>query len=213
MDNVLYIYMEYVAGGTFLSLLKGSMPISNIGSITSIYEKYGPLPEKTIKVYAKQILAGLEYLHENEVIHRDIKGSNILIHKDGTVKLADFGCSTQLGRTVTGAGDPIQRGLKGSVPWMAPETANETGSGRRSDIWSFGCTVLEMATAQAPWSQYNCENPVTLMVKIALKDELPAIPDSLSEDLKDFIRVCLRRKPEERPQAKELLKHKFLADS
>lgn len=93
---------------------------------------------------------------------------------------------------------------------MAPEVVKETGFGRRSDIWSFGCTILEMATGKCPWSQYNFENQITLMMKIALSDETPAIPDSLSDELKDFIGLCLKRNRDDRPYACDLLKHKFL---
>ena len=170
------------------------------------------MPEKTIKVYAKQILTGLKYLHANGVIHKDIKGANILIHQDGTVKLADFGCSSEIERTLTSGKNPMQNGLQGSVPWMAPEVVKETGYGRRSDIWSFGCTILEMATGKIPWSQLNLDNQVVLLMKIALSDEIPEIPDSLSEDLKGFILSCLKRNQDERPQAADLLSHKFLAE-
>lgn len=182
------------------------------GNLPSIYKRYGALHEKTIKVYAKQILCGLQFLHENGVIHKDIKGANILIHKDGTVKLSDFGCSSDIEKTIHTVQNPVQAGLKGSVPWMAPEVVAETGFGRRSDIWSFGCTILEMATGKMPWSQYSFDNPFALMMKIALTEETPEIPDFLSAELKDFIGLCLKRKQEDRPHAAELLQHKFLAD-
>ena len=134
--------------------------------------------EKTIKVYAKQILSGLKYLHANGVIHKDIKGANILIHKDGTVKLSDFGCSKEIEKTLTSGKNPMQNdGLKGSVPWMAPEVVKETGHGRRSDIWAFGCTILEMATGKTPWSHLKLDNQIALLMKIALSDEIPEIPD------------------------------------
>lgn len=113
-------------------------------------------------------------------------------------------------RTLSTMRNQKQKGIQGSVPWMAPEVVKETGYGRRSDIWSFGCTILEMATGKCPWSQYNFENEITLMMKIALTDEIPEIPETLSEDLKDFIRLCLRRNLDERPYAGDLLKHKFL---
>lgn len=106
----------------------------------------------------------------------------------------------------------MQNGMRGSVPWMAPEVVKETGYGRRSDIWSLGCTILEMATGKAPWSEFNFDNQIPLMLKIALSDELPAIPETLSEDLKDFILSCLKRNQDERPHAADLLSHKFLAE-
>mmetsp|Transcript_36029 Transcript_36029/g.32403 ORF Transcript_36029/g.32403 Transcript_36029/m.32403 type:complete len:123 (+) Transcript_36029:1763-2131(+) len=119
------------------------------GNIPDILSKFGALNQKTIRRYAKQILEGLDYLHTNKVIHKDIKGSNILVDADGTVKLADFGCSLEVERTLTILNsNKSDNPLKGSVPWMAPEVASETVDARRSDIWSFGCTILEMATAK-----------------------------------------------------------------
>lgn len=209
IDNSLYIYLEYMSGGNnniifpqYLTLYKGN--------ITNIITKYGALPEKTVKVYAKQILAGLIYLHENKVIHKDIKGANILVDGDGTVKLADFGCSSQLEKTISNFDTFLANSLKGSIPWMAPEVVKETGYGRRSDIWSFGCTILEMATGKVPWSHYQFENPVAVLMKIALSEEIPLIPDSLSDELKSFLRLCLQRDPKKRPHAQDLINHPFL---
>ena len=95
---------------------------------------------------------------------------------------------------------------------MAPEVVKETGYGRRSDIWSFGCTVLEMATGKIPWSEYNFENHVALLMKIALSEEIPVIPEYLSQELQNFVECCLQRDPINRAHAKDLLKHPFLND-
>lgn len=133
-----------------------------------------------------------------------------MVAADGTVKLADFGCSTEIEKTLTNLNRDTN--LTGSVPWMAPEVVSQTGYGRRSDIWSFGCTILEMVTGKIPWSHLNVENPVTLLMKIALSDEIPQIPDNISDELKDFIRQCLQRDPTLRPHAKDLLNHPFLRD-
>ena len=145
--------------------------------------------------------------------HQDIKGANILIHKDGTVKLADFGCSAEIERTL---GSGKLEKVTGTIPWMAPELWEDADgkkhNKRKSDIWSLGCTIVEMATGKTPWSQYNVENHFTLMLNISRTKDLPAFPETLSEELKDFISLCLKREPNERPQAAELLSHKFLAD-
>jgi hypothetical protein len=194
IENDLYIYLEYVSGG----------------NIRWILTKYGALPEQTIKVYAKQILTGLEFLHSQRVIHKDIKGSNILVDAEGTVKLADFGCAGELEKTLSEIENIISETLKGSVPWMAPEVVQESGYRRRSDIWSFGCTILEMATGKLPWSEKNIDNQVTLLMKIATGNEIPLIPDTISKDLDSFIRCCLQRDANARPHAKDLLKHPFL---
>ena len=160
-------------------------------------------------MYAKQIISGLSYLHENKVLHKDIKGANILVNKDGMIKLSDFGCSVEIERTLstqTGHGD---HSLQGSIPWIAPEVVTRGEYGRRSDIWSLGCTILEMASGKCPWSQYNLENPFLLIRKIGETDDLPEIPDHLSTELKNLIMKCLNRDSKQRPYAPELLEHKF----
>jgi len=96
---------------------------------------------------------------------------------------------------------------------MAPEVVKETGYGRRSDIWSFGCTILEMATGKLPWSHYQFDVPVALFMKIALSEEIPLIPDTLSDDLKSFLKLCLQRDPTKRPHAQDLIIHPFLTNN
>ena len=153
------------------------------------------------------------YLHENKVVHKDIKGANILVDGDGTVKLADFGCSSQFEKTLSNFNTFLANSLQGSIPWMAPEVVKETGYGRRSDIWSFGCTILEMATGKLPWSHYQFDDPVAILMKIALSEEIPLIPDTLSEDLKSFLSLCLQRDPTKRPHAQDLIIHPFLTNN
>ena len=91
---------------------------------------------------------GLQYLHSNRVVHRDIKGGNLLVEKDGRVKLADFGMAKQMVEQAS-----IAKSFKGSAFWMAPEVIKQQGHGFAADIWSVGCTVLEMATGRPPWAQ------------------------------------------------------------
>jgi len=129
IDSHLYIYLEYMPGG----------------SVAQVLSQFGPFAEELIQRYAREILEGLEYLHTRDplILHRDIKGANILVG-DGKVKLADFGCSKR-------TADTLSQSLRGSIPWMAPEVIQQTGYGRRRDIWSFGCVLIEMATAKHPW--------------------------------------------------------------
>eukprot|EP01016_Furgasonia_blochmanni_P026755 TRINITY_DN28339_c0_g1_i1.p1 TRINITY_DN28339_c0_g1~~TRINITY_DN28339_c0_g1_i1.p1 ORF type:complete len:241 (-),score=39.49 TRINITY_DN28339_c0_g1_i1:63-728(-) len=181
------------------------------GNLSSILAKYGALEEKTIKVYARQILKGLEYLHNNRVIHKDIKGANILVDSNGTVKLADFGCSMQIDKTLSA--EQYVPALKGSIPWMAPEVVKQSLTSRRSDIWSFGCTVVEMTSGKTPWSNYDFDNHLAAILKIGLSDEIPLLPTNISEELRDFILRCLRRDPTERWTASELLQHPFLRET
>ncbi|XP_004503703.1 mitogen-activated protein kinase kinase kinase YODA isoform X1 [Cicer arietinum] len=186
VDDKLYIYLEYVSGGSIYKLL----------------QEYGQLGEIAIRNYTRQILSGLAYLHAKNTVHRDIKGANILVDPNGQIKLADFG----MAKHITGQSLPFS--FKGSPYWMAPEVIkNSNGCNLAVDIWSLGCTVLEMATAKPPWSQYE---GVAAMFKIGNSKELPTIPDHLSEEGKDFVRLCLQRNPIHRPSASQLLRHPFV---
>nr|XP_043617947.1 mitogen-activated protein kinase kinase kinase YODA-like [Erigeron canadensis] len=189
VDDKLYIYLEYVSGGSIYKLL----------------QEYGQLGELAIRSYTRQILSGLAYLHAKNTIHRDIKGANILVDPNGRIKVADFG----MAKHVTGPACALS--FKGSPYWMAPEIIkNTTGSNLAVDIWSLGCTVLEMATTKPPWSQYE---GVAALFKIGNSKELPAIPDHLSDDGKDFVRQCLQRNPMHRPTAAQLLDHPFVRNT
>lgn len=186
VDDKLYIYLEYVSGG----------------SIYKILQEYGQLGEQAIQSYTQQILSGLAYLHAKNTVHRDIKGANILVDPNGRVKLADFG----MAKHITGQNCPLS--FKGSPYWMAPEVIkNSNGCNLAVDIWSLGCTVLEMATTKPPWSQYE---GVAAIFKIGNSKEVPAIPYHLSDEGKDFVRQCLQRNPLHRPTACQLLEHPFV---
>ncbi|KAI5652825.1 hypothetical protein M9H77_30012 [Catharanthus roseus] len=189
VGDKLYIYLEYVSGG----------------SIHKLLQEYGQFGESAIRSYTQQILSGLAYLHAKNTVHRDIKGANILVDPNGRVKLADFG----MAKHITGQSCPLS--FKGSPYWMAPEVIkNSNGCNLAVDIWSLGCTVLEMATAKPPWSQYE---GVAAMFKIGNSKELPAIPEHLSEEGKDFVRQCLQREPLNRPRADQLLEHSFVKNA
>jgi mitogen-activated protein kinase kinase kinase len=107
-ENSFYVYLEYMSGG----------------NIASIIQEYGPLVDETIRLYTQQILSALIYIHSKGIVHKDIKCANILVDRNGTVKLADFGCSKQLELTInsyTNKSNVMTKSLFGSVPWMAPE--------------------------------------------------------------------------------------------
>ena len=97
-------------------------------------------------------MEGLEYLHAHDVVHRDIKGANVLVDCNGICKLADFGGAKKI---YSAANKEQYTSLRGTPYWMAPEVIKQTGHGRKADIWSVGCTVIEMATGKPPWSQYK----------------------------------------------------------
>ena len=131
---------------------------------------YGPLEESLVRSFLKQILVGISYLHRKDIIHRDIKGANILIDTQGIVKITDFGISTKLPKRVRNqwlkkklAGeedgeeedDERKASLQGSVYWMAPEVVKQITITSKADIWSIGCVIIEMCTARHPFPEYS----------------------------------------------------------
>ncbi|KAH0453366.1 hypothetical protein IEQ34_017690 [Dendrobium chrysotoxum] len=194
-EETLNILLEFVPGG----------------SISSLLGKFGSFPEAVcaivvvIKMYTKQLLQGLEYLHKNGIIHRDIKGANILVDNKGCIKLADFGASKQVAKlaTMTAA-----KSMKGTPYWMAPEVILQTGHTFSADIWSVGCTVIEMATGKPPWSQQYQE--VAALFHIGTTKSHPPIPEHLSSEAKHFLLKCLQKEPKLRPPASDLLQHPFV---
>ncbi|TYJ17584.1 hypothetical protein E1A91_A09G061500v1 [Gossypium mustelinum] len=188
-DDSLNILLEFVPGG----------------SISSLLGKFGSFPESVIRMYTKQLLLGLEYLHKNRIVHRDIKGANILVDNKGCIKLADFGASKKVVElaTINGA-----KSMKGTPYWMAPEVILQTGHSFSADIWSVGCTVIEMATGKPPWSQQYQE--VAALFHIGTTKSHPPIPEHLSPEAKDLLLKCLQKEPGLRPSASDLLQHPFV---
>ncbi|KAG4980044.1 hypothetical protein AAZX31_12G092900 [Glycine max] len=173
------------------------MPFGTLAQATRRCD--GRLQEPAIACYTRQIVQGLEYLHSKGLVHCDIKGANILIGENGA-KIGDLGCAKSAADS-TGA-------IGGTPMFMAPEVARGEEQGCASDIWSLGCTVIEMVTGGAPWP--NVEDPFSVLYHIAYSSEVPEIPCFLSKEAKDFLGKCLRRNPQERWKASELLKHPFI---
>ena len=139
------------------------------GSLHSISKKFGKFPENLVGIYMSQVLHGLLYLHEQGVIHRDIKGANILTTKQGLVKLADFGVAT---RTTTFH----ESSVVGTPYWMAPEVIELSGATTASDIWSLGCTVIELLDGKPP---YHKLQPMHALFRI-VNDDHPPLPEGAS---------------------------------
>lgn len=178
------------------------------GSIAGLIKKYGEFDESLIRIYTKQILEGLEYLHAHNVIHRDIKGANVLVDSNGVVKLADFGGAKRIYNTNTA---DQYNSLKGTPYWMAPEVIKQTGHGRFADIWSLGCTIIEMATGHPPWSHYK--NQFTALYYIGNATAPPPYPHKLSQTGKDFLSLIFKRNPKKRANVCKLLSHPFISNT
>ncbi|KAM1665130.1 hypothetical protein EV1_044030 [Malus domestica] len=183
-ETKLYIFLELVTKG----------------SLANLYQKY-LLRDSQVSVFTWQILSGLTYLHDRNVVHRDIKCANILVDASGSVKLADFGLAK-----ATKFNDV--KSCKGTAYWMAPEVVNlrNRGYGLAADIWSLGCAVLEMLTRQPPYSHLE---GMQALFQIG-QGEPPPVPDTLSRDARDFILKCLQVNPNSRPTAAQLLNHPFV---
>ncbi|PVD23356.1 hypothetical protein C0Q70_16624 [Pomacea canaliculata] len=177
------------------------------GSVSYLLGQYGAFTEHVIINYTRQILRGLAYLHDNHILHRDLKGANLLLDSTGQLlRIGDFGASARLASQSTGAGE-FQGQLLGTIAFMAPEVLRGESYGRACDVWSVGCVMIEMSTCRPPWNSHDISNHLALIFKIASSVDPPPIPDNLSPPVRDLLLRCLEQKSEFRPPAKDLLMH------
>lgn len=185
------IIMEYVAGK----------------SIDQLLSKFGGFSEMHSRKYTRQLCSALAFCHKNHVVHRDIKGKNILVDTMGNLKLADFGSAKKFGNV----NQAPSMGYSYTPLWTAPELL--TGDyNSKVDIWSSGCVVIEMLSGQPPWAEQNFENPFRALYHIGHSDNIPVIPEKLSDVGRSFVMACLTRDPDHRPSADQLLQHEWLEE-
>ena len=191
-QKIIWICMEFCGGGSVESAYKA----------TKI-----PLLETEIMIIIRESLLGLAFLHDCQKLHRDIKCGNILLTEDGQVKLADFGVSTQLTRTLAKRNTFI-----GTPYWMAPEVITSEQQGtyydHKSDIWSLAITAIEMAECAPPMFDMH---PMRVLFMIP-KMDVPTLKPTgkWSNDFKDYLKICLIKDPDQRPEARALLQHPFV---
>ncbi|KAJ0403101.1 hypothetical protein ATCC90586_001279 [Pythium insidiosum] len=188
----LYIFTEWVPGG----------------NLEHNRKRFGG-DERVVRRYTKQILQGVAYLHSKHIVHHDIKPSNLLVDQNGVVKLADFGSS----RLISSSTYINNESMRGTPNYMAPEVIKQTSRGRKSDIWSVGCSVLRLLTGRPLWGDKKFDSQVALLFFIANLTELPPLPGELSADARSFLLQCLEIDPARRPSAEELLRHPFVVRS
>ncbi|KAK8683638.1 hypothetical protein V6N13_039692 [Hibiscus sabdariffa] len=191
------LHLEYLPGGT-------------VSDVANVERRLADVDERTLRWHTRCLVSALKYVHDEGIVHCDVKGRNVLLGEDtASVKLADFGSAIEIKKESAGDGSRHLITPRGSPLWMAPEVIRGEYQGPESDVWSLGCTVIEMITGQPAWEDHGFDS----LCRIANSDELPELPTQLSKLGKDFVDKCLRRDRNQRWSCDQLLQHPFVASA
>ena len=188
-SNTLWLILEYCSSGSAIDLM------------LSMDRTFSEVEVATIM---EMVLQGLSLIHSKNLIHRDIKGANILLSEDGYAKLGDFGVGAYL------SNQKYRKSKKGSPYWMSPQVAANIKYDFKTDIWSLGITCIELIEGEPPFSELS---PKIVMEKIS--KEPPSVDEIIdfnehTYEFKSFVEHCLETDPRKRYTAEELLKHEFI---
>jgi len=184
-DDRIWLVMEFCDGGTLREFCQSNA-----------------LTEPDIAYICREILLGLQYLHQAHRIHRDLKPENVLLHLSGDVKIGDFGLTIDFMR------EKLKTSMAGTPCYIAPEMIKNEGYSTKLDIWSLGCLIVEMCDGRPP--QYKTPT-IAVLFNTAIKDP-PTIahPEEYSVLFNNFLQCCLNKDPNQRLSSTELLKHPFI---
>mmetsp|Transcript_23873 Transcript_23873/g.39478 ORF Transcript_23873/g.39478 Transcript_23873/m.39478 type:complete len:361 (+) Transcript_23873:91-1173(+) len=195
-EGAMYIVLEYMDGGSLADLLSAAQLTGS-----------GPLSELMLAKICTRVLGGLNYLHrERHQVHRDMKPGNILLNSHGEVKISDFGLAAELDST-----KEMCASFVGTHAYMSPERLGGKPYSFASDIWSLGITLIECALGRYPYTASVTGSNYFMLLSQIINDPAPHLPaDAFSEEFRDFVSLCLRKEPSQRPTADQLLQHPFI---